>query len=179
LNIDRSPALILRAADAADVIRGITFAREQGLPLAVRSGGHGIAGHGTVDNGLVIDLRRMHGLSLDPETRIAWAQPGLTWGAYAERAHACGLATSAGDTASVGVGGLTLGGSIGWMITNVMPAPPAPFIPADQVGKPVAIIGVCYAGDIETGQRVVQPLRSSDRPSRISRAPCPIRQCSH
>jgi FAD/FMN-containing dehydrogenase len=255
LHIDRRPALVLRAADAADVIRGITFAHEQGLPLAIRSGGHSIAGHGTVENGLVIDLRRMHGLSIDPETRIAWAQPGLTWGAYAEQAHAYGLATSAGDTASVGVGGLTLGGGIGWMvrkyglaidnllsaevvtangrlvrataeehpdlfwalrggggnfgvatafqfrlqpagmilggavvypatrevlrgwadyaidapdelttITSVMLAPPAPFIPADQVGKPVAIIGVCYVGDIPTGQQVVQPLRQIGQP---------------
>ncbi len=116
LNVDRFPSLIVRASDAADVIRCIAFAREHQLTLAVRSGGHSVAGHGTVDGGLVIDLSRMRGLSLDPERRTAWAQPGLTWGAYAEQAHAYGLATTAGDTGSVGVGGLTLGGGIGWMV---------------------------------------------------------------
>ncbi|MBO0884473.1 MAG: FAD-binding oxidoreductase, partial [Mycobacterium sp.] len=116
LTVDRHPALIARAADAADVIRGVTFARDHQLPLAVRSGGHSLAGHGTVDGGLLIDLSRMRGLSIDPQRRVAWAQPGLTWGTYAESADAYGLATSAGDTATVGVGGLTLGGGIGWMV---------------------------------------------------------------
>src|SRR5690349_24973903 len=84
LGVDRHPALILRAADAADVIRGVTFAREHELPLALRSGGHSMAGHGTVDGGLVIDLGRMQGLSIDAETRVAWVQPGVRWGAYAQ-----------------------------------------------------------------------------------------------
>ncbi|MBV9355359.1 MAG: FAD-binding oxidoreductase [Chloroflexi bacterium] len=114
--VDRHPALIVRAADAADVVRAVSFAHEQGLPLAVRSGGHSLAGHGTVHGGLVLDLSRLRGLSIDPERRVAWAQPGLTWGQYAERAHAYGLATSSGDTATVGLGGLTLGGGIGWMV---------------------------------------------------------------
>jgi FAD/FMN-containing dehydrogenase len=197
----------------------------------------------------------MRGLSIDPERRVAWAQPGLTWGQYAERANSFGLATSAGDTASVGLGGLTLGGGIGWMarkygltidnllsvelvaadgrllrasadehpdlfwalrggggnfgvatafqfqlhpagtvlggavvypatvevlrgwadyviaapeeltsIVFIMPAPPAPFIPADQVGRLVAITGVVYVGDLAVGDRVLAPLRHLGAP---------------
>jgi FAD/FMN-containing dehydrogenase len=255
LAVDQNPALVARPADAADVIRLVTFAQDYDLPLAIRSGGHSMAGHGTVEGGLVIDLRDMHGLSIDAERRVAWAQPGLTWGQYATSAGAYGLATSAGDTASVGLGGLTLGGGIGWMVRKhgltidnllsvemvsadgrllrasetehpdlfwalrggggnfgvatafqlrlhqagmifggavvysattsvlrdwadyaaqapdelttivfMMPAPPAPFIPADQVGKPVVVIGVCYSGDLESGAQVVQPLRELGTP---------------
>ena len=116
LAVDRHPALIARVADAADVIRSVNFAREHDLPVAVRSGGHSMSGLGVVEGGLVIDMRRMNALSIHPERRTAWVQPGLTWGAYAERANQYGLATSSGDTASVGVGGLTLGGGIGWMV---------------------------------------------------------------
>jgi FAD/FMN-containing dehydrogenase len=113
---DRRPALIVRAADEIDVISAVTFAREQNLPLAVRSGGHSFAGQGTVDGGLVLDLSRMKGLTIDPVHRVARAQPGLTWGEYAAQAQAYDLATSSGDTSSVGVGGLTLGGGIGWLV---------------------------------------------------------------
>ena len=264
LRVDRRPALIVRAADAADVIRAVTFAREHDLPLAVRSGGHSMAGHGTTDGGLVLDLSRMQGLSIDPARRVAWAQPGLTWGQYAERANAYGLATSAGDTASVGLGGLTLGGGIGWMVRKhgltidnllsvelvtadgrlvrasadehpdlfwalrggggnfgvatafqyrlspagtilgggviypasrdvlrgwadytsqapdeltsialIMPAPPAPFVPPEQVGKLVAILGVCYVGDLDEGQRVVEPLRRLGTPIADISGPMP------
>ena len=264
LAFDRHPALIARAADAADVIRSVNFAREHVLPLAVRSGGHSMSGQGTVDGGLVIDMRRMSAMTIDPERRTAWVQPGLTWGAYAERANQYGLATSAGDTASVGVGGLTLGGGIGWMVRKhgltidnllsaelvtadgrlvrasaeehpdlfwalrggggnfgvatafqfrlspvgtilgggiiypataevlsgwahyasmapdelttmvyVMTAPPLPFIPRDQHGKLVAILGLAYVGDVETGQRVVEPLRRLGTPVADLTAPMP------
>jgi len=114
--VDRRPALVVRAADAADVLRSLSFARDHDLPLAVRSGGHSMAGHSTVDDGIVIDLSRMHGMSIDADRRVAWVQPGLTWAGYAERAHAFGLATTSGDAGSVGVGGLALGGGIGWMV---------------------------------------------------------------
>lgn len=113
---NRRPALIVEAADTADVIRAVNFARDHELPLAVRSGGHSVAGHSTVDGGLVIDLGRMRGISIDPERRVAWAQPGLTWGEYARRAQVHGLATTSGDAATVGLGGLALGGGIGWMV---------------------------------------------------------------
>jgi FAD/FMN-containing dehydrogenase len=76
--IDRKPSLIVRAADAADVVRSVTFARDHGLELAVRAGGHSI--HSATDGGIVIDLSAMKGLHIDPERRLAWAQPGLTAG---------------------------------------------------------------------------------------------------
>jgi FAD/FMN-containing dehydrogenase len=113
---DRHPRLIVRARDAVDVMQAVRFARTYELPLAVRSGGHSMAGHGSVEGGIVVDLSLMKGMSVDPERRVAWAQPGLTWGEYAERADAYGLGTPSGDTASVGLGGLTLGGGIGYLV---------------------------------------------------------------
>ena len=113
---DRRPALIVRAADARDVARTIELARESGLPLSVRGGAHSLAGFGTNDGGIVLDLGPMKGLLIDPEARTAWAQPGLTAGEYTVAAAAHGLATPFGDTASVGIGGLTLGGGIGWLV---------------------------------------------------------------
>ena len=113
---DRHPALIVRAADATDVARTVTLARESGLALSVRGGGHSLAGYGTNDGGIVLDLGAMKGLHIDPERRLAWAQPGLTAGEYTRAAAAHGLATPFGDTASVGIGGLTLGGGIGWLV---------------------------------------------------------------
>ncbi len=112
--IDRKPSLIVRAADAADVARAVTFAADHGLELAVRAGGHSI--HSATDGGLVVDLSAMKGLHIDPERRLAWAQPGLTAGEYTVAAAAHGLATPFGDTGSVGLAGLTLGGGIGWLV---------------------------------------------------------------
>jgi FAD/FMN-containing dehydrogenase len=112
---DRHPALIVRAADAGDVARTVSLARESGLALSVRGGGHSVAGFGTNDGGIVLDLGPMKGLHIDPERRLAWAQPGLTAGEYTVAAAAHGLATPFGDTGSVGVAGLTLGGGIGWL----------------------------------------------------------------
>jgi FAD/FMN-containing dehydrogenase len=114
-NNDGHPALIVRAADADDVARTVTLARESGLTLSVRGGGHSLAGFGTNDGGIVLDLRAMKGLHIDPERRLAWAQPGLTAGEYTTAAAAHGLATPFGDTASVGIAGLTLGGGIGFL----------------------------------------------------------------
>jgi FAD/FMN-containing dehydrogenase len=113
---DRRPAAIARIADAADVARVIAFAREAGLPLAVRSGGHSAAGHGVVDDGVVIDVSEMKELAIDPGARTAWAGSGLTAGEYATAAGALGLATGFGDTASVGIGGITLGGGVGYLV---------------------------------------------------------------
>lgn len=112
---DRSPALIVRAADAEDVVHTVNLARESGLPLSVRGGSHSLAGFGTNDGGIVLDMSPMKGLHIDPETRTAWAQPGLTARDYTEAAAAHGLATPFGDTGSVGIVGLTLGGGIGWL----------------------------------------------------------------
>jgi FAD/FMN-containing dehydrogenase len=114
--MDRRPAVIVRVADASDVARVVSLARETGLELAVRSGGHSSAGHGVTDGGVVLDLGGMRGLQIDVEQRTAWAEPGLTAGEYTIAAHAHGLATSFGDTGSVGIGGLTLGGGVGYLV---------------------------------------------------------------
>jgi FAD binding domain/Berberine and berberine like len=111
--IDRRPAAIVRVSDAADVARTVGLARDLGLPLAVRSGGHSI--YGVADGAIVIDLSAMRSLDIDVEARTAWAGTGLTAGEYAGAAAAHGLATGFGDTASVGIGGLTLGGGIGFL----------------------------------------------------------------
>ena len=113
---DRYPAMIVRAATVADVTRTVLFAGDAGLDLAVRGGSHSLAGFGTVDGGIVLDLGAMRGLHIDPDRQLAWAEPGLTAGEYTRAAAAHGLATPFGDTASVGIGGLTLGGGIGWLV---------------------------------------------------------------
>jgi FAD/FMN-containing dehydrogenase len=114
--IDRRPALIVRVADAADVSHVVALARESGLELAVRSGGHSLAGHSVSDGGIVLDLSEMKGLEIDVERRIAWAETGLTTGEYTAAAGAHGLATGFGDTGSVGIGGITLGGGVGYLV---------------------------------------------------------------
>ena len=113
--IDRRPAVIVRVADAGDVARAIALSREYGLPLAVRSGGHSGAGHGTVDGGVVIDVRDLKSLDFDLEARTAWAGSGLTAGEYSTAAAEHGLATGFGDTGSVGLGGLITGGGVGYL----------------------------------------------------------------
>lgn len=114
--IDRRPAVILRVADAADVSRVVSLARETGLELAIRSGGHSSAGHSVSDGGIVLDLSTMRGLNIDVAGRTAWAETGLTAVEYSLAAGAHGLATGFGDTGSVGIGGITLGGGIGYLV---------------------------------------------------------------
>ena len=114
--IDRRPALIVRARDARDVSTVVSAARDGGLELAVRSGGHSIAGYSVSDGGIVLDLSRMKALDIDVERRRAWAEAGLTAGEYTTAAGVHGLATGFGDSASVGIGGITLGGGIGFLV---------------------------------------------------------------
>jgi FAD/FMN-containing dehydrogenase len=114
--IDRRPAVIIRVASAADVSQVVSLARETGLNLAVRSGGHSLAGHSTTDGGIVLDLSDMKALQIDTERRTAWAETGLTAGEYTAVAGAHGLATGFGDTGSVGIGGITLGGGVGYFV---------------------------------------------------------------
>ena len=114
--IDRRPAVIVQPADAAEVAAVVALAREHGVELAVRGGGHGMAGHGTTDTGIVLDLSAMRDLLIDVESRTAWAQAGVTAGQYTLAAAEHGLATGFGDTPSVGISGLTLGGGIGWLV---------------------------------------------------------------
>ena len=114
--IDRRPVVIIRAASVADVSQVVSLARETGLELAVRSGGHSLAGHSTTDGGIVLDLSDMKGLEIDVERRTAWAETGLTAGEYTAVAGIHGLATGFGDTGSVGIGGITLGGGVGYLV---------------------------------------------------------------
>ncbi len=253
--IDRHPAVIVRVADAEDVSRVVALARETGLELAIRSGGHSVAGHCLSDGGIVLDLGEMKALDLDTERRTAWAQTGLTAAEYSNAAGAHGLATGFGDTGSVGIGGLTLGGGVGYLvrkygltiddllaaeivtadgqlrridaqtepdlfwairggggnfgvatrfqfrlhpvdsvvggilmlpatpdvihqfiaaaeaapeelssIANIMPAPPLPFVPAEQHGKLVVMAIIVYAGPVEAGQRALAPFRALATP---------------
>lgn len=262
--VDRYPAVIVRAGDAADVIRAVTFAREQGLPLAVRSGGHSLAGHGSVDGGVVLDLSHMKAVSVDPVRQTAWVQAGATAGDVLTHTQPHGLALATGDTSSVGIGGLTMGGGMGWLVRKygltidnltavemvtadgrlivaspnehpdlfwavrggggnfgvatafefrlapvstivggalilpptpavvrgyadyaltapdelttiaaVMPLPPHPAIPAEVHGMLTFTILICYVGDLEEGQRVLDPLRALATPLADLTGPMP------
>jgi FAD/FMN-containing dehydrogenase len=261
----RYPRMIVQAADAGDVVAAVQFARDQGLPLAVRSGGHSISGFSSSDS-MVLDFSQMKAITIDPERRTARVEPGATWGEVTEATHEHGLAIPAGDTGTVGVGGLTTGGGIGWLVRKhgltidslmaaeivtadgrflrvsadehadlfwavrggggnfgivtafefqahpvdmvvggaifydaadgeavlrgyadyarsapdelttivfMMHAPPAPFIPAEKHGTLIIILGLVYAGDLEEGQRVVQPLRELATPIVDMTAPMP------
>jgi hypothetical protein len=252
---DRRPAAIVRVANANDVSRVIALVRETGMEFAVRSGGHGVTGYASPNGGIVLDLADMRALDIDTERRTAWAEAGLTAVEYTKAADAHGLATGFGDTGSVGLGGLTLGGGVGYLvrkhgltiddllaadvvtadgqllrvnaeshpdlfwairggggnfgvatrfkfrlhdvgtivggmlmlpatpdvirsfialaeaapeelstIANVMPAPPMPFVPAEQHGKLVIFGMLCYAGAVEAGERAVAPFRALATP---------------
>ncbi|HYU49792.1 MAG TPA: FAD-binding oxidoreductase [Candidatus Limnocylindria bacterium] len=114
--IDRRPAVIVRVADATDVSRVVSLARETGLPLAVRSGGHSLAGHSVCDGGIVLDLTDMKTLDIDVAGRTAWADTGLTAAEFSTATGAHGLGIGFGDTGSVGIGGITLGGGVGYLV---------------------------------------------------------------
>jgi FAD/FMN-containing dehydrogenase len=253
--IDRRPLVIARPADAGEVAQVVLLARQTGLELAVRSGGHSAAGHSVSEGGIVLDLRDMRALNIDVEGRTAWVEAGLTTGEYTAALGKHGLATGFGDTGSVGIGGITLGGGVGYLvrkygltiddllaaelvtadgqllradpethpdlfwalrggggnfgvatrfqfrlhevdtvvsgmlilpatpevianfiaeaeaapdelstIANVMPAPPMPFIPAEQHGQLVVMAMLVYAGPVEAGERVLAPFRALARP---------------
>lgn len=253
--INRRPAVIARVADASDVSRVVNLARETGAELAVRSGGHSRAGFGTSEGGIVLDLSGMNAVEIDPEGRTTWAQTGITAGDYTKATGEHGLATGFGDTASVGVGGITLGGGVGFLvrkhgltiddvlgaevvtadgelvevdedthpdlfwalrggggnfgvvtklrfrlhevdevvggmlvlpasaeviaglvaaaeaapeelsvIANVAKAPPLPFVPAEQHGKPVVMARMIYAGAAEASERAIAPIRALATP---------------
>jgi FAD/FMN-containing dehydrogenase len=254
-SVDRRAAVIVRPADATDVSRVVSLARETGAELAVRSGGHSLAGHSVSEGGIVLDLSDLRALDIDAQARTAWAQTGLTAAEYTAAAAEHGLATGFGDTGSVGIGGLTLGGGVGFLvrkhgltiddllaaevvtadgellsvdaqthpdlfwairggggnfgvairfqfrlhevdtivggmlilpatpeviasfvaeaeaepeelsaIANIMVAPPMPFMPTEAHGKPVVMALMCYAGEVEAGERAFAPFRALAEP---------------
>ena len=114
--IDLRPALIAQCVSTADVIEAVNLSRGSGVEIAVRGGGHGVAGRATTDEGLMIDLSPMKGIHVDPRRRSIRAQPGLTWRDFNRAAAVHGLATTGGTISSTGIAGLTLGGGIGWLM---------------------------------------------------------------
>jgi FAD/FMN-containing dehydrogenase len=114
-SIDRKPAIIVRPHGAADVIDAITYAKEAHLEVAVRCGGHSVAGTSIVDGGLLIDLSAMKGVHVEPDRFTAIAQGGALWGEYDRETQLLGLATPGGRVTTTGVGGFTLGGGYGWL----------------------------------------------------------------
>jgi FAD/FMN-containing dehydrogenase len=115
-NIDRRPALIVRCTGAADVQCAVDFARTHELLLSVRGGGHSAPGYGTNDGGMVIDMSLMKGIRVDPGSRTARAQGGVLWREFDHETQAFGLATTGGTVSDTGIGGLTLGGGLGWLM---------------------------------------------------------------
>lgn len=113
--IDKHPAIIVECVDAADVMSAVNFARAQGLPVAIHGGGHNGPGLGSVDDGLVVDLSPMRGVHVDPAAKTVRVEGGCLWGDVDHATHPFGLAVPCGFIASTGVGGLTLGGGIGYL----------------------------------------------------------------
>lgn len=113
--IDRYPALIARCTGVSDVIAAVNFARENDVLVAVRGGGHNVAGTATCDGGLVIDLSPMKGIHVDPDARIARAQAGVTWGELDRETQRFGLVTPGGEVSETGIAGLTLSGGMGYL----------------------------------------------------------------
>ncbi|HXH97379.1 MAG TPA: FAD-binding oxidoreductase [Gaiellaceae bacterium] len=115
--VDRRPALIARCRGTADVASAVRFGQEAGLELAIRGGGHSVAGLSTIDDGLLIDLSLLKGIYVDLDARTARAEPGVTWGELNREAALFGLATTGGVVSTTGIAGLTLGGGFGWLMS--------------------------------------------------------------
>ncbi|NIR38667.1 MAG: FAD-binding oxidoreductase, partial [Actinobacteria bacterium] len=116
---DRKPSAVVQCLDSADVMAVIAAARDSGADLAVRGGGHSVPGFGTVDDGLVIDLSQMRSVRVDPGKRVAWVGGGATLGDVDHATYPFGLAVPGGVVSTTGVGGLTLGGGIGYLTRSV------------------------------------------------------------
>lgn len=113
--IDKRPRAVVRPVDTQDVVCAVQYARENDVDLAVRGGGHSVPGFGTCDDGIVVDLSSLREVSVDPQTSRARARGGATWGDFNAATYPYGLATTGGIISTTGVGGLTLGGGIGYL----------------------------------------------------------------
>jgi FAD/FMN-containing dehydrogenase len=116
--IDRRPSLIARCRGVADVVDAVGLAREQGLEISVRGGGHSLAGYGVTDGGVMVDLSLMKGIHVDPLSSTARAQGGVTWGELNRETQLHGLAVTGGFVSTTGIAGLTLGGGLGWLMSK-------------------------------------------------------------
>ena len=116
--IDKRPALIARCGGTADIVDAVKLAQEHGLEVAVRGGGHNVAGRCTTDSGLMIDLAAMTGIRVDQQSRTAHAQGGVTWGLFNRETQLHGLATTGGVISTTGIAGLSLGGGVGWLMSR-------------------------------------------------------------
>ena len=114
--VDKRPALIARCRGLADIADAVHVARTLNLDVAVRGGGHNVAGRATLDGGVMIDLAPMQGIHVDPKACTARAQGGVTWGEFNRETQLYGLATTGGVVSSTGIAGLTLGGGLGWLM---------------------------------------------------------------
>jgi FAD/FMN-containing dehydrogenase len=116
--IEHRPGIIARCAGVADVVDAVNFARNNGLLVSVRGGGHNVSGNAVCDGGLMIDLSPMKGVRVDLDSKTARAEPGVTWGEFDRETQAFGLATTGGLVSTTGIAGLTLGGGLGWLMGN-------------------------------------------------------------
>ena len=116
--IEHRPAIIARCVGAADVISAVNFARNNGLLVSVRGGGHNVSGNAVCDGGLMIDLSPMKSVHVDPQGKTVRAEAGVTWGEFDRETQAFGLATTGGLVSTTGIAGLTLGGGLGWLMGN-------------------------------------------------------------
>jgi FAD/FMN-containing dehydrogenase len=114
--VDKRPVLIARCRGVADVVDAVKVARDSGLEVSVRGGGHNVAGRAVVDQGLMIDLSLMKGIHVDPKDPTARAQGGLTWKEFNRETQLHSLATTGGVVSTTGIAGLTLGGGLGWLM---------------------------------------------------------------
>ena len=158
---DRRPALIVKCAGPADVMKAVEFGSSQHLRIAVRGGSHSIAGFSTVDDGLVIDLSDMTAVSVDPTRRRVSVQGGATWADVDHETQAHGLAVTGGLVSTTGVGGFTLGGGIGWLLRKYGLAcdnlVSADVVTAEQPGQRSLVVGVTlYRRDLRQGGDLVR-----------------------
>ena len=124
--IDKRPAAIAQCASTEDVAAAVRFATSSGLEIAVRGGGHNVAGRCVSEGGLMIDLSRMRAVHVNPDARTVQAQGGALWSDVNDAAHEHGLAVTGGAISTTGIGGYTLGGGLGWLMsTQGLAAPPA------------------------------------------------------